>query len=54
MQIVFGTGISYMLKLVAKGPQPGEDEAPSHDLGQSQRPARPLSAAPDEIDPSPY
>ncbi|RIA37273.1 cytochrome bd-I ubiquinol oxidase subunit 1 apoprotein [Hephaestia caeni] len=52
--IVFGTGISYMLKLVAKGPHPGEDEAPPHDLDQSQRPARPLSAAPDDIDPSPY
>ena len=52
--IVFGTGISYMLKLVAKGPHPGEDEAPPHDPGQSQRPARPLSAAPDDIDPSPY
>ncbi|WP_327754144.1 cytochrome ubiquinol oxidase subunit I [Sphingobium sp. SJ10-10] len=52
--IVFGTGISYMLKLVAKGPHPGEDEAPPHDLAQAQRPARPLSAAPDDIDPSPY
>ncbi|QTH24447.1 cytochrome ubiquinol oxidase subunit I [Rhizorhabdus wittichii] len=52
--IVFGTGISYMLKLVAKGPHPGEDEAPPHDLDQSQRPARPLSAAPDDIDPSLY
>lgn len=52
--IVFGTGISYMLKLVAKGPHPGEDEASPRDLGQSQRPARPLSAAPDDIDPSPY
>lgn len=52
--IVFGTGISYMLKLVAKGPHPSEDEAPPHDLGGSQRPARPLSAAPDNVDPSPY
>ena len=47
---VFGTGISYMLKLVAKGPQPFDDHPP-HDKGQSQRPARPLSAAPDNIDP---
>lgn len=50
---VFGTGISYMLKLVAKGPQPhgGGGHGPDED-GQSKRPARPLSAAPDTIDPS--
>jgi cytochrome d ubiquinol oxidase subunit I len=50
---VFGTGISYMLKLVAKGPRPhdGDDHGPDKD-GQSGRPARPLSAAPDNIDPS--
>jgi len=52
--VAFGTGISYMLKLVAKGPHPSEDEASPHDPGQFQRPARPLSAAPDNIDPSPY
>jgi len=46
---VFGTGIRYMLKLVAKGPQTIPDHP--HDPGpQSQRPARPLSAAPDSID----
>ncbi len=49
---VFGFGVSYMLKLVARGPRPGEDEDPPHKPGQSQRPARPLSAAPDDIDPS--
>ncbi|KAA0695410.1 cytochrome ubiquinol oxidase subunit I [Neorhizobium sp. P12A] len=49
--VVFGTGITYMLKLVAKGPQPFDD-SPPRDLGQTQRPARPLSAAPDHIDPS--
>jgi cytochrome d ubiquinol oxidase subunit I len=49
---VFGTGVSYMLKLVAKGPVQSEDENPPHDPGQSQRPARPLSAAPDNIDPA--
>jgi cytochrome d ubiquinol oxidase subunit I len=48
---VFGTGVSYMLKLVAKGPQPF-DEHPPRDKGQSQRPSRPLSAAPDDIDPA--
>jgi cytochrome d ubiquinol oxidase subunit I len=40
---VFGTGVSYMLKLVAKGP----NGAPAAEPGQFQRPARPLSGAPD-------
>jgi cytochrome d ubiquinol oxidase subunit I len=47
---VFGTGVSYMLKLIAKGPRergPGDLDHPG------QRPARPLSAAPDDIDPTP-
>jgi cytochrome d ubiquinol oxidase subunit I len=47
---VFGTGISYLLKVVARGPDrspPPPD--PDH---PNLRPARPLSAAPD-IDPSP-
>ncbi|OQM75665.1 cytochrome ubiquinol oxidase subunit I [Manganibacter manganicus] len=47
--IVFGTGISYMLKLVGKGPDESEGDADGQ--GQVQRPARPLSAAPDNIDP---
>ncbi|TXR47022.1 cytochrome ubiquinol oxidase subunit I [Phyllobacterium endophyticum] len=47
---VFGTGIRYMLKLVAAGPDEAEDSRP--DVGQSQRPARPLSAAPDDMDPA--
>ncbi|WP_370677392.1 cytochrome ubiquinol oxidase subunit I [Pleomorphomonas sp. PLEO] len=49
---VFGTGVSYMLKLIAKGPADSDDEHTPHDAGQSPRPARPLSAAPDDIDPS--
>ncbi|MET3794303.1 cytochrome ubiquinol oxidase subunit I [Aquamicrobium terrae] len=49
---VFGTGVSYMLKLVAKGPHQIEEVNPPQDPGQSQRPARPLSAAPDDIDPA--
>jgi cytochrome d ubiquinol oxidase subunit I len=49
---VFGTGISYMLKLVAKGPSNGEDEERVHEHGQVLRPARPLSAAPDDVDPA--
>ncbi|VDC26411.1 cytochrome ubiquinol oxidase subunit I [Pseudogemmobacter humi] len=44
---VFGIGTRYMLKLVAKGPEAGEDD-PATDAGASApRPARPLSAAPD-------
>jgi cytochrome d ubiquinol oxidase subunit I len=50
---VFGTGISYMVKLVAKGPQEsGIEEHPPHDGRDRLRPARPLSAAPDDIDPA--
>jgi cytochrome d ubiquinol oxidase subunit I len=51
---VFGTGISYMLKLVARGPEEagGEGDHTPRDRGQSLRPARPLSAAPDHIDPT--
>ncbi len=48
---VFGSGVSYMLKLVAEGPQKA-DEADRTRHGQAQRPARPLSAAPDHIDPA--
>jgi cytochrome d ubiquinol oxidase subunit I len=49
---VFGTGISYMVKLVAKGPQEsGAEEHPPHDVDRL-RPARPLSAAPNDIDPA--
>jgi cytochrome d ubiquinol oxidase subunit I len=45
---VFGTGISYLLKVVAAGPDRGP---PAPDVEHPhQRPARPLSAAPD-IDP---
>jgi cytochrome d ubiquinol oxidase subunit I len=49
---VFGTGVSYMLKLIAKGPAESDDTQPPHETGQSARPARPLSAAPDDIDPA--
>lgn len=50
---VFGTGVSYMLKLVAQGPEENLD--PDHsrqDAHQAERPARPLSAAPDDVDPA--
>jgi cytochrome bd ubiquinol oxidase subunit I len=51
--IVFGTGIFYMLKLIAVGPQDLGPEAPgptidlSGDAPLNARPSRPLSAAPD-------
>jgi len=46
--IVFGIGTSYMLKLVGKGPE--VDEHDPGDDGMSGRPARPLSAAHEQID----
>jgi cytochrome d ubiquinol oxidase subunit I len=50
---VFGTGISYMIKLVAKGPETGGREAAPGDAeAPNRRPARPLSAAPDEVNPA--
>jgi cytochrome d ubiquinol oxidase subunit I len=52
---VFGTGIRYMLKLVAKGPgESGEADHIPHDRDQSLRPARPMPilAAPGSVEPS--
>src|SRR6202162_1439863 len=47
---VFATGVGYMLKLVAKGPQQyGPEDAPGESSAQIRRPARPLSAAPDSF-----
>ena len=49
---VFGTGVSYMLKLVAKGPEePGSKDARDESDTQNRRPARPLSAVPHSFDP---
>jgi cytochrome d ubiquinol oxidase subunit I len=51
---VFGTGITYMLKLIGKDPlddaphEPGGDALDGTPL--NRRPSRPLSAAPDDID----
>jgi cytochrome bd ubiquinol oxidase subunit I len=51
--IVFGTGVFYMLKLIAAGPQDLGPEIPgptidlSGDAPLNARPSRPLSAAPD-------
>ena len=50
---VFGTGISFMLKMVARGPDEYGGEKPPQRPGQIRRPARPLSATPDDIDPAP-
>ncbi len=47
--IVFGIGVSYMLRLVARGPDVAAHDDPADD--PDARPARPLSAAPDEADP---
>jgi cytochrome d ubiquinol oxidase subunit I len=48
---VFGAGVSYMLKLVAKGPeQHYPEDGPGSDT-LLRRPARPLSAAPEGINP---
>ena len=46
---VFGAGVSYMLKLAAKGPHEHEDGEIAHEVGQVQHPARPLSGAPDAV-----
>ena len=47
---VFGTGISYLLKLMSKEPERGPPLADADD--PNRRPSRPLSAAPD-FDPAP-
>ncbi len=47
---VFGTGVSYMLKLVAQGP---DVRGPEAEPGKIQRPSRPLSGAPDAVRPLP-
>jgi cytochrome d ubiquinol oxidase subunit I len=49
---VFGTGVSYMVKLMLKGPQEDVEAEPARKPGQTHRPARPLSAAPDDVDPA--
>jgi len=49
---VFGTGVSYMVKLAVKGPHEDGEAEPPRKPGQAPRPARPLSAAPDDIDPA--
>jgi len=44
---VFGTGISYILRLVAEGPDPSvHGAAPTDEDQLRQRPSRPMSAAP--------
>jgi cytochrome d ubiquinol oxidase subunit I len=48
---VFGAGVSYMLKLVGRGPMQGYHVEAEHREGQALRPARPMSAAPDDVTP---
>ncbi|MNV64659.1 Cytochrome bd-II ubiquinol oxidase subunit 1 [compost metagenome] len=50
--LIFGTGIGFMLRMVAVGPDEGRGSTRPQDDGQIRRPARPLSAAPDKIDPA--
>ncbi|OOV92338.1 cytochrome ubiquinol oxidase subunit I [Pseudomonas sp. MF6396] len=46
---LFGAGLGYMMRLVRKGPETGEGDAPTHGgPGQQRTPARPLSAADDD------
>jgi cytochrome d ubiquinol oxidase subunit I len=48
---IFGAGVRYMLKLIAKGPQSGgQEDSPGDGERKNQRPARPLSAAPDSVE----
>jgi cytochrome d ubiquinol oxidase subunit I len=50
---VFGAGTWYALKIIAKGPEPGEAHDPVEGgPGQPRTPARPLSAAPEKSLPS--
>ncbi|OSJ08886.1 cytochrome ubiquinol oxidase subunit I [Bradyrhizobium canariense] len=48
---VFGIGVSYMLKLVAKGPTRSDlEDGHDQSVTQNRRPARPLSAVTDSFD----
>jgi cytochrome d ubiquinol oxidase subunit I len=49
---IFGTGISFMLKMVGHGPEELGVNRPPQGPGQVRRPSRPLSATPDNIDPA--
>jgi cytochrome bd ubiquinol oxidase subunit I len=48
---VFGTGIRYLLKLAAKGPGPLDGHFPEP-APEDGRPARPLSAVGDRLEPA--
>jgi hypothetical protein len=43
-------GITYMMKVVAQGPDEGGGKHPDPDTDSHLRPARPLSAVDDKID----
>jgi cytochrome d ubiquinol oxidase subunit I len=46
---VFGVGIRYLLALIAKGPEAHEPDPVQSADASPNRPARPLSAAPDDV-----
>ena len=47
--VVFGAGTVYLLRIIGKGPEPGESERPPEGgPGRMRTPARPLSGAPEE------
>lgn len=50
--VVFGTGISYMLRIVAKGPRESREHEPTPDAGELLRTARSLPGAPAGVDPA--
>lgn len=51
--LIFGTGIVFILKMVVRGPSSASGQDAPMGTGQIGRPARPLSAAPDTINPAP-
>jgi cytochrome d ubiquinol oxidase subunit I len=50
--VVFGAGIIYMLRIIGKGPEVGEaDHPPSGGPGQMHQGMRPMSGAPEDLQP---
>ncbi|MDB5750392.1 MAG: cytochrome ubiquinol oxidase subunit [Ramlibacter sp.] len=52
--LVFGAGTTYLLRIMAKGPETGEGSHPvTGGPGEMRHPMRPLSGAPEQLDPAP-
>jgi cytochrome d ubiquinol oxidase subunit I len=52
--LVFGAGTAYLLRIIGKGPSTGESSHPvDGGPGHMRQPMRPLSAAPERLDPAP-